>query len=223
MSRIFRTILFWTLLLAACAPIFPATQAVPKNPSLTPELPTVLPIATTQEFSDSPALPIPKFSRTLETPHIDQPPDTLITPAPSNPQECAYQWAYQDLPQLSSNFLQSVQALQPEAQANAFAFGENCVHADGSATFLAMETDFNVTLQASDLSNESDLGEWIVKVMQIIEQIPADQIVGPQPGRVSMSFQTNGEQKTVSFYMDRYHALPSGMSSEEIYKALQTP
>jgi hypothetical protein len=214
MNRIIRTFLFWTLLLSACAPIFPSTQAVPKNQSLTPEPPTVVSVATTQELSDSP---------TLENPSTDQSPEIATTVVPSNPQECAYQWAYQDLPQLSGNFLQSVQTIQSEAQANAFAFGENCVHADGSGTFLAMETDFNITLQTSDLSNESDLGEWIVKVMQIIEQIPADQIVGPRPGRVSITFQSSGGQNAVTFYIDKYRALPTGLSSEEIYKALQTP
>jgi hypothetical protein len=76
----------------------------------------------------------------------------------SNPQDCGYQWAQQALPELSSAFLQSIQALQPEAQANAFAFGENCIHADGTATFLPMETDFNITLQVTDVSNESELG-----------------------------------------------------------------
>jgi hypothetical protein len=202
------------LLLSACAPIFPSTQAVPKNPSLTPEPHTVVPATTTQESSDSP---------TLETPSTDQPPEIATTVVPSNPQECAYQWAYHDLPQLSSNFLQSIQTIQSDAQANAFAFGENCVHADGSATFLPMETDFNITLQVSDLSNESDLSEWIVKVMQIIEQIPADQIVGPRPGRVSITFQSSGGQNAVNFYIDKYRALPIGLSSEEIYKALQTP
>jgi hypothetical protein len=41
-----------------------------------------------------------------------------------------------------------------------------------------METDFNIILQVNDLTNESDLGEWIVKVMQVILTIPQDQIVG---------------------------------------------
>jgi len=181
-------------------------------------------IAMTQAASDTSSLPNPKIIQTLQTPHIDQPPnpDAVTTVASSNPQECAYQWAYQDLPQLSSEFLRSVQGLQPEAQATAFAFGENCVHADGSVTFIPMETDFNITLQVSDLSSEATFGEWIVKMMQIIGQLPADQIVGPRPGRVSMIFQSGGQQKGINFYIDQYKALPSGISSEEIYRALQT-
>jgi hypothetical protein len=96
--------------------------------------------------------------------------------------------------------------------------------ADGSiGGFSAMETDFNITLQVNDLTNESDLGDWIVKVMQVIESIPPAQIVGPRPGRVSIVFQSNGDQKAVNFYVNQYQALPAGLSSSEIYQTLQTP
>jgi hypothetical protein len=224
MPRIIRTVLLWILILAACAPIFSAPEAAPQNARPTADIPTVVVVATTPSSDDSPTLPNPKIIQTLQTPHIDQPPnpEAITTVAPSNTQECAYQWAYQDLAQLSGDFLAAVQALQPGAQASAFAFGENCVHADGSTTFIPMETDFNITLQTGDLADQSDLGNWIVKVMQVIEQIPADQIVGPRPGRVSIMFQASGEQKGVSFYIDQYRALPAGLSSPEIYAALLT-
>jgi hypothetical protein len=134
-----------------------------------------------------------------------------------------YQWANVDLPESSAEFLISIQGLQPEAQASAFAFGENCVREDGTTTFIPMETDFNVTLQVTDLSDEDELGEWIVEVMQIIENIPPDQIVGPRPGRVSMIFQSGAEQAGFNFYIDQYHALAEGLSNREIYQALQAP
>jgi hypothetical protein len=135
---------------------------------------------------------------------------------------CGYQWAYQNLPELSSSVQKSIQALQPEAQATAFAFGENCIRADGSvAGFTAMETDFNITLPVAELTDESELGEWIIKVMQVITAIPPDQIVGPRPGRVSLSFQSGGEQKAVNFYINQYQELPPGLSSAEIFQALQ--
>lgn len=193
MIKFFRPLLFWSLLLWACSPGGLSTETIP---------------ASTTEVSSA---------------GINPSPAGVSTAASSSPQGCAYQWAYHGLPELSNNFLRSIQLLQPEAQGNAFAFGENCVYADGSSTFLPMETDFNVTLQVSDLSNESELGEWIVNVMQIIENIPADQIIGPRPGRVSMQFQSDGEQKFVNFYIDQYRALSAGLSSAEIYQAFQIP
>ena len=210
MQRIFRGFLFWTILLGACSTGVASPQ--PASPTASD-----VPFTTI-------AAPNPTLIATLSTPHIDQSPDGEITAAPPNPQDCGYQWANQDLPELSGSFQKSILALQPEAQANAYAFGENCVRSDGSiAGFSAMETDFNITLQVKDLTNESELGEWIVKVMQVIEDIPQEQIVGPQPGRVSMMFQSNGDQQILNFYVNQYQALPSGLSNSEIYQALKVP
>ena len=145
------------------------------------------------------------------------------TALPDRPQECGYQWANQALPELTSSFQQSIQALQPEARASAYAFGENCVRADGStAGFIAMETDFNVFLQVDDLANESVLGRWIVQVMQVIENIPAEQIAGPRSGRVSIVFQSSTAQSVINFYIHQYKQLPSDFNYAEIYEALKT-
>lgn len=149
---------------------------------------------------------------------------TTTPTLPSSYGGCGYQWAYQDLPELSVEFQGAIQSLQPDAQASTFAFGEDCVHKDGTTrTFIPMETDFNITLHVSDLSNEANLGEWIVKVMQVVKNIPQDKIVGPRPGRISITFQTDSEQKFVNFYIDQYQSLPAGISNAEIYQSLQSP
>ena len=195
MQKVFRTVLSLVVILSACS-------ALPASPQPVPPTTIDTPIA-------------------IPTTAI---PDSITPPAdsPSDPGACGYQWAYQDLPELSSNFQQSIQALQPEAQATAFAFGENCLLSDGSvARFIAMETDFNVTVQVSDLTNESDLGEWIVNVMQVVTAIPTEQIVGPRPGRVSLIFQSGGDQQGVNFYVNQFQELPSGLSTAEIFQALQ--
>ena len=154
------------------------------------------------------------------------PSPTIVTITVTLPSygSCGYQWAYQDLPELSFQFQQDIQNLQPEAQAKAFAFGEDCIHEDGTTkTFIPMETDFNITLQVGDLSDESALGEWIVKVMQVVENIPPDRIVGPRLGRISLGFQSGSDQKHVNFYINQFQELPSGLNNAEIYQALQTP
>ena len=212
MQSMFRTVLVLTLLLSACSAI-PATHQT--SPSATME--PASPLPTT-------AVPIPKPIRTLGTPHIEQGPDGAVTVAPPNTQNCGYQWAYQDLPRVSSNFQQTLQALQADAQGSAFAFGENCILPDGSVgDFLPMETDFKLTLQTSNLNDETELGGWIIKVMEIIAAVPPDQIVGPRPGRVTITFQSNANQKVVNFYINQYQELPSGLSPAEIYQALQGP
>jgi hypothetical protein len=158
----------------------------------------------------------------LPTSIATEAPASTITITASSYGGCGYQWAYRDLPDLSSKFLQAIQQLQPSAQANAFAFGEDCVYADGHADFIPMETDFNITLQINDLADPNECGEWITKVMQIILDIPKEEIIGPRPGRVSMSFQSGSEQKNFNFYIDRYQALSTDLSNTEICTALQT-
>jgi hypothetical protein len=212
MSRILRTILFLTMLLSACSPTPGAPQKV--QPATT-EAPFLLPTT---------AIPDPKIIATVSTPHIDQGPDGAVTLAPPDPQNCGYQWANQDLPELSSSFQHSLQALQPEALGNAYIFGENCILSDGSiGAFLPRETDFNITLQVSDLNNESDLGAWIVKVMQVVTEIPPEQIIGPLPGRVFLVFQSGGDQKAINFSINQFQNLPSDLSDAEFYQALQVP
>jgi hypothetical protein len=213
MQKMLRMLLLWSIVLSACSAIPAAPQTVPPGTTEAP-----IPLATTAVLS-------PKIVLTVSTPHIEQPPNPegQITSAPSNPGECGYQWAYQDLPELSTSFQQSMQTIQPEAQATVFSFGENCVRADGSSIFLPMETDFNITLQVSDLTDESDLGEWIVKVMQVITAIPPEQIVGPRPGRVSLIFQSGSEQQVLNFYVNQFQELPSSLSDAEIFQALQVP
>jgi len=212
MKRIFELVLLGTLILSACADGLSSTRPAPVS---TTEAPTLRPAT---------AGPDPTLIATLSTPHIEQPPNGEITAAPPNPQDCGYQWAYQDLPELSKSFERSMQALQAEAKATAYIFGENCILSDGSiGSFLPRETDFNVTLQVGDLNDESDLGSWVGKVMETITAIPPEQIVGPLPGRVFLIFRSGSDQKALNFGIDQYLNLPSKLSDAEIFQALQAP
>jgi hypothetical protein len=144
-----------------------------------------------------------------------------VTPGTSANQNCGYQWASKDLPELSSKFMQAIQQIQPDAQANAYAFGEDCVYTDGHADFSAMETDFNITLQVSSITDANECGEWVVKIMQVIADIPKEELVGPRPGKVSLRLQTKTEQKNLNFYIERYQSLQTGLSNTEICQRLQ--
>ena len=227
MMKLIHALLFLTLILSACSPAVPSSEAPPLTASDTPtpvpgaastanSPPTeIIPVSTTE------VIPPPKLIATLSTPHIDQGPEGFVTAPPTYPRDCGYQWAQHDLPELSSQLLQSMQIQEPNAQAVAFAFGEDCVYADGTSVFVPMETDFNITIPVSD-TTDAALGEWIVEVMQMIEAIPPDQIIGPRPGRVGVVFESNGQRQSVSFYVDQYRALPAGLSSAEIYQSLKS-
>lgn len=229
MTKFIRTLLFLTLLLFACSPAAispaaPAVTAVSNTPASLPAAASAAESAAVEAIpvSTTEALPAPRLIATLSTPHIDQGPDGAVTAAPTYPRACGYQWAQQSLPELSNQFMQSMQALQPGAQGSAFVFGENCVYADGTSTFIPMETDFNITIPVGDTTDTAALGEWVVRIMDVIENVPPDQIVGPRPGRVSILFE-NVQQEGVTFYIDQYDALPAGLIPAEIYQSLKSP
>ncbi len=146
-------------------------------------------------------------------------PDPTITPTHGG---CSYQWAYHDLPDLSTEFQGAIQKLQTEATAKAYAFGEDCEYADGSKTFDAMETNFNITLQVTDLADKEALGNWIVQVMKIILNMPKEKIMG-QRGFIILIFQSGDQNEGIYFDFYQYQSLPTRFSNAEIYQALKNP
>jgi hypothetical protein len=75
----------------------------------------------------------------------------LVTETPTQEitsTECAFVWAREPLPDLSGEFDAALKEALPEASGYAEAYGENCINAQGEVVrFLAMETDYYVTLQ----------------------------------------------------------------------------
>lgn len=112
-------------------------------------------------------------------------------------QLCAFQWASQDLPELTFDFDSALKAMNPQASGRAQAFGENCIHTDGSAVFGAMETDFYVTLPVDDLKQEEDFGNWISQVMETVIQIPRENLEGPNYGFVEFTFEKSESERII--------------------------
>lgn len=158
---------------------------------------------------------------TETTPAPTKPPTSATEPpASSSAGNCYYVWAYKPLPDLSAQIQEAIRQIQPTAEANAQAYGENCVYEDGHADFSAMETDFSVTVQVDDLSNADDLGNWIKQTMTVIDRIPPDQLAGPQPGRVTLLFKSPADQRYVSFSIPDYRKLSPGLSNVDLLQAL---
>lgn len=102
---------------------------------------------------------------------------------------CAYTWAYQDAPELTEKLDKAVKELNLEASATATLFGEDCIYADGSSAFGAMETDFKVQLPVDDLTSYEEFGNWIKEVMQLVTEIPREELAGPMYGFVEFWFE----------------------------------
>lgn len=213
MRMIFRTLLLWTLILGACSTGgFSPEVSSPAPPTDTPS-PSVIPVSTTQ------VLPLTKLIATLATPHIDQPPDGNVTTAPPTFEGCAYMWAYKDLPELSGQLQEEIQALDPGATAWATAFGEDCIRSDGRVDFLVRETDFYVHRLVTDPTDFESFGNWILQVMQTIEALPDEAIVGPIPGFVEFWFIENEAEHLVARVpFEQYREEAGGKTGEELFR-----
>ncbi len=221
LRKIFYPLLLWTLILCACSTSLPRTDA----PSLDPAAPPLTQAELTPEaFPAAPALPLPKIIQTLQTPHIDQPPngnEIIFTPVSEG---CGgYQWAYKDLPEINEPLDEAIKISNPDAKAWATAFGEDCFYADGHADFIAMETDFYVHLKVAGLTDFESFGNWIVQTMNVIERLPKDLIVGPKPGFVEFWFiRSAGEHIAMRVPIQKYTAEAAGKSGEELFRLFYT-
>ncbi len=139
-----------------------------------------------------------------------------ITPASGN---CAYVWASHDLPDLSQKVASSLQALDPNVTGSAYAYGEDCVYGDGHSTFSAMETDFRVKVTVDNLADEEALGNWVAQVMDVITKLPADELSGPQPGRVQFEFSKSATETVfLNVSIAKYKSQAAGLSGAEIFR-----
>ena len=137
------------------------------------------------------------------------------------PQEaCGYQWAYQDLPELTAQLDNEIAAAIPNATARATAFGENCLGNTGQVIrFLARETDFHVSIPVERLDQYEAFGNWIAQAMHIVIAIPTDAIVGPMPGFVEFRFEKNqAELLYLRVPIQTYKDNAKGLTGESLFR-----
>jgi len=136
---------------------------------------------------------------------------------------CAFMWAKKPLPELSESFDPTLKEALPNAQGYAEAYGENCVTETGEiAQFLAMETDFHITLRVEDLDDQQTLGKLIEDVMTVLAKFPPQDTPGPQPGYVGLTFEApNDSLRLWVMRTDIEAALENGLQGEELFIALQ--
>ena len=116
------------------------------------------------------------------------------------------------------------QAGKTNLQVVAEAYGENCVHADGSvASFSVMETDLKFVLNVDDLADSTDLADQAHEILRIVAGIPQEQFPGPNPGYIGISFQdANGDQQNYWFPKQTgVAAFQTGLEGEALLQVLQ--
>jgi len=131
---------------------------------------------------------------------------------------CGYMWAYHEDPAMSAKVDALVKALDPTASASATLFGEDCVYADGHSTFGVMETSFRVRTFFDAFNNEEAFGNWMKQVMDVILQIPREEIQGPMDGFVEF-LHVKGEVVTpvVRVSIRQYKDEAQGKTGAELF------
>lgn len=159
-------------------------------------------------------------------PRTPTPLPPTVTPSPTSVasdggsgQGCYYTWATQELPEISQTVERSMEAAIAGSSASAYAFGEDCVSADGTRKFLPMETDFRIRIPAQDLADQAALGHGMATTLQVIEQIPKEQLAGPQPGRVEFEFYTpSGASLRLTVEIEQFRGEAAGLDGEALFR-----
>jgi hypothetical protein len=133
---------------------------------------------------------------TQESPSTDTAVSNTETPTLAY-EGCAFSWAYQDAPELTKKLDDAIKKINSRASATATIFGEDCIRADGSKTFGAMETDFKVRLPVDDLTQHEEFGNWIKEAMQIVTEIPREELSGPKDGFVEFWFEKSEAENII--------------------------
>ncbi len=133
---------------------------------------------------------------------------------------CFYVWAYQELPEITTQFDQTIKERLPEANGRAQAFGEDCVYADGRVEFSAKETDFYVRIPTDDLMDEEELGDRMAAVMTIVlERFPSETLPGGHNGFVELVFEESPSQFLVlRVPIQRYKNDALGKTGAELFR-----
>jgi len=103
------------------------------------------------------------------------------------------------------------------------AYGENCVDAqDKVVSFSTMETDFYVTAEVTDLTDNENLGNILEDVLIVLDKFPAKKTPGPQPGYIGITFQA-GDQAMHLWFIETQgiQARRQGLHGDTLIKALR--
>lgn len=142
---------------------------------------------------------------------------------PSGVAACYYVWTSQELPALSQVVQSGMQQVAAGGSGGAYAYGEDCVAADGTRAFTPMETDFTVSLPATDLKDEEQLGNLMAAAMRVIDLLPKDQLVGPRPGRVQFFFHAGtADSPPYTVEIERYLREGAGLNGVRFFRLFRS-
>lgn len=159
---------------------------------------------------------IPTLALDISTP--------AITNTPSDPSLCAYVLVSKDAPDVTAIITQAYRnANFTDVDARAAAYGENCIDTNTNrvVSFSAMQTDIYLAVPVQDTQDIQALGNWIFRLVPVINQVSAGQLPGPKPGNIGVQFKSSGG--VVNLWFPRKMAqdlIQKGVRGSALYDAL---
>ena len=163
--------------------------------------------------------------------------DMLVAPRNAEPQpglalepttdliQCAYQWATQPLPEVSSMLQEQViNAGMDNISIIAEAFGEDCINPENGKVirFIARQTDLRIRIKVNQISDKEKIGNQLAEMLEVITSLPPEILPGPQSGMIEAVF-TSSEGELILWFprMDGEAALKEGKKGADLVSALQ--
>lgn len=141
--------------------------------------------------------------------------------------DCHWNWNRQSLTELSEQVQVALNAAGiPGATAYATAYGEDCIDPETNTVrdFVAMETDFYVTLPVGDLADLDALGNLTAEVLAVLDGFPPDSTPGPQPGYIGITFVVGEEELNFRFTVEQAaDARKRGLTGADLLEPLGYP
>lgn len=150
-------------------------------------------------------------------------PSETPPPAAERYSACGWMWATEDLPELSKELSAHLSGNNlPQTTVIATAYGENCLNQQGDVEyFLAMQTDFYVTIPVDRLDDATSMGDLAGEILTALDSFPRDELPGNGPGQVQLRFTAGEDEKFFWFsYHDWLTAREAGLQGADLLEAL---
>jgi len=156
-------------------------------------------------------------------PDLGSAPVTDTPGAEASYTECAWTWATQSLPDLSTKLQSALESAGlTGVTATAESYGENCISDTGKVDYFAtMETDFHISLVVSDLADTAALGDLLERILVVLDTFPPGTTPGPQPGYIGVRFVHEAEEVNLWFTVtDGESARALGLHGADLFSEL---
>jgi len=149
------------------------------------------------------------------------------SPAPPTQVPCAYAWANKTLADETAMVQDALKmAALSTVEVTVMAYGENCIDTlhNQVLSFSEMETDFYFTIPVKDTRDLNEMGNWVGKILPVVEDFPPGKVPGPNLGYCQFNFQDGTASQTIWVKINLVkRAVDNGLTGEVLYHALTAP